>query len=160
MRIQSCFFRGCSMGFLFCAFALTARMKAQCAASNLIGLWAGQPMSSLSRVIDISLSFNPDGTYRYAAGQGNAIWLRHFGTYKIGDGADSRWRCTVTLTPEPSTIELSGKEQLLTLQSRDLIDDQARTYLYKFFPDANRLMMAGTWTDWRNDVGSFGLNRK
>ena len=66
----------------------------------------------------------------------------------------------MSLTPDPATITVASQALLFVLQSRDLPDDQARTFFYKFFPAATNLMMAGTWTDWRNDIGSFGLDRQ
>jgi hypothetical protein len=132
----------------------------RCPAAGLIGNWSGEPMSSLSQVISVSLQFKPDGTYSYTAGQGNAVWITHSGRYQIADGPDTRWSCSVSLVPDPATISVASKALLLVLQSRDLIDNQTRTFLYKFFPTSTRLMMAGTWTDWKNDIGSFGLNRR
>jgi hypothetical protein len=138
----------------------TAGGTSQCPAASLIGNWSGEVMPSLSQVVDVSFRFNSDGTYAYQAGEGNAVWISHSGRYQIGSGADARWTCLVSLAPDPATVNVAGPALLLVLQSRDLPDDQARTFLYKFFPTSTHLMMAGTWTDWRNDIGAFGLDRQ
>jgi len=132
----------------------------QCPAASLIGNWSGEVMPSLPQVVDVSFQFNSDGTYVYQAGQGSALWISHSGRYQLGNGADTRWTCSVSLAPDPATINVASPALLFVLQSRDLPDDQARTFLYKFFPTSTHLMMAGTWTDWRNDIGAFGLDRQ
>jgi hypothetical protein len=125
-----------------------------------LGDWAGEPMASLSQVINVSLTFRPGGTYSYVAGEGNAQWISHSGSFQIADMQDARWTCKVTLTPERRTIKVVSSAFLFILQSRDLMDDKPRTFLYKFFPTPTHLMLAGTWTDWHNDIGSFGLDRR
>jgi hypothetical protein len=132
----------------------------RCPVIGIIGDWAGEPMASLTRVIDVSLTLRPDGAYDYFAGQGNAAWITHTGVFQIADTGDQRYPCKITLIPDQNSIEISSKAHLFVLQSRDLMDDKPRTFLYKFFPTPTHLMLAGTWTDWRNDIGSFGLDRR
>jgi hypothetical protein len=55
---------------------------------------------------------------------------------------------------------VASQAHLFAVRSRDLLDDQPRTFLYEFFPSATHLMLAGTWTDWRNDIGTVGLDRR
>jgi hypothetical protein len=131
-----------------------------CPSRALVGSWADSQVTSSLRAIDVSLTFNADGSYTYFAGQGNAAWVTHTGVFQISEVNDQRYRCKVTLTPNPETVKIASQAHLFLVQSRDLMDDKERTFLYKFFPNPNRLMLAGTWTDWHNDVGTIGLDRR
>jgi hypothetical protein len=132
----------------------------RCAAGQLMGEWGGVEVTDRVQGIDVSLRFNPDGTYDYFAGQGNAPWIAHRGVYQLSETGDQRYPCKVTFNPDRSTMQVSSPYHLFVLRSRDLLDDQVRTFLYKFFPTATHLTLAGTWTDWHNDVGTVGLDRR
>ena len=125
-----------------------------------MGEWDGLEITDNLQGIDVRFRFNPDGTYNYFAGQGNAPWVTHSGVYQISDNADQRYQCKVTFNPDRSTIQVASSYYLFVVQSRDLLDDQPRTFLYKFFPTATHLVLAGTWTDWHNDIGTVGLDRR
>src|SRR5262249_38670897 len=113
---------------------------ARCPITSIMGDWAGEPMPSLTRVIDVSLTLRPDGSYDYFAGQGNAPWITHTGIFEIADTGDQRYPCKITLIPDQNTIQIRSTAHLFVLQSRDLMDDKPRTFLYKFFPTPTHLM--------------------
>jgi hypothetical protein len=131
-----------------------------CLVAAIAGSWAGHKLTDgVLRQIDIYFTFNPDGTYEYAAGQGNAAWITQRGSYQVARG-NERYPCQITLSPDPNTVRISSTAQLFVLQSTDLMDDKPRTFFYQFPRWApTNLMLAGTWTDWRNDIGAFRLER-
>jgi hypothetical protein len=131
-----------------------------CTVAAIAGSWAGHKLTDgVLRQIDISFTFNRDGTYEYAAGQGNAAWITQRGSYQLARG-NQRYPCQITLSPDRNTVRISSTAQLFVLQSTDLMDDKSRTFLYQFPRWApTNLMLAGTWTDWRNDIGAFRLER-
>lgn len=132
-----------------------------CSAGAITGNWSGHKLTDgVLRQIDMSFTFNQDGTYTYSAGQGNAAWISQSGSYQI-TGGNQRYPCQITLSPQPRTVRISSTAQLFVLQSTDLMDDQPRTFLYQFPRWApTNLMLAGVWTDWRNDIGAFRLERR
>jgi hypothetical protein len=132
----------------------------RCPAADIAGDWAGVEVTDRLVGIDAFFTFKPDGTYNYFAGQGNAPWLTQSGVFQISDTGDQRYPCKISLTPDKATIQITSPAHLFALQSRDLMDDKPRTFMYKFFPTATHLMLAGTWTDWHNDIGTVGLDRR
>jgi hypothetical protein len=135
--------------------------QAGCPAGAITGSWSGYKLTDgVLRQIDMSFTFNQDGTYEYSAGQGNAAWITQSGSYQITRG-NQRYPCQMTLSPDPRTVRISSTAQLFILQSTDLMDDKPRTFLYQFPRWApTNLMLAGVWTDWRNDSGAFRLERR
>ena len=142
------------------AFAPQA-MPYGCQAAAITGDWAGYKLTDgVLRQLDISFKFNPDGTYEYSAGQGNAAWISQSGFYQIAPG-NQRYPCQITLRPDPKTVRIISQAHLFIVQSTDLMDDKPRTFYYQFPRWApSNLMLAGTWTDWRNDIGAFRLERR
>lgn len=132
-----------------------------CQADAIAGGWTGHKLTDgILRQIDISFTFNQDGTYEYSAGEGNAAWITQLGSFQIAPG-NQRYPCQITLTPDRKTVRISSTAHLFILQSTDLMDDKPRTFLYQFPRWApSNLMLAGTWTDWRNDIGAFRLERR
>jgi hypothetical protein len=128
------------------------------ACSGIIGTWKGYKLTDgVLRQLDISFTFNPDGTYRYSVGQGNAAWVSESGSVQVSAG-NQRYPCMMTLTPDPKTVRISSNADLLVVQATDLMDDQPRQFFYRFPSWApSDMILAGTWTDWQNDIGSFQL---
>jgi hypothetical protein len=133
---------------------------AGCAVSSIAGGWSGHKISDVGwHELNASFTFHPDGTYEYSVAEGTAVFISEQGSFQIAAG-NNRYPCKITLTPDQNTVRVSGPAQLLVVQSADLMDDKPRTFYYKFWDSPSRVNFAGTWTDWRNDIGSFGLDRE
>jgi hypothetical protein len=136
----------------------------RCNAKVILGSWRGSAITDppWSVQVDYTFDFNSDGSYLYRAGQGNFEWLSHQGTFKIDKTRDQRYPCQIALTPSAKTIRINPQNRLgvAPLQGRDLMDDQPRTFFYKESPRPGSLILAGTWTDWANDIGCFSLQRR
>ncbi len=151
------------IALLFSGVFLNAQDKLPCNKNSVAGQWKGSndtdPPWNIS--IDVAFQFNPDGTYTYSAGQGRFVWLSHQGTYSItqSQGEESRtWPCRITLTPIPATAKVNpdNKLGLMPLHSRNLMDDQKRTFRLSGW--GNHLSFMDTELSWR-DVGMFGVER-
>jgi hypothetical protein len=133
-----------------------------CGAVNVLGAWqAGVAVSLPNLQVDMSFRFLPDGRYAYSAGQGNFLWTAHSGSYSLTPNfADPRYRCLVTLTPDPATIQRNPQNPygLAPLQQRNLMDDQPRTFRVSDNIAPGRLIFFDAALN-RNGVGMFTLER-
>lgn len=134
-----------------------------CDASTMVGLWRAEVITDApwDTTVNLVFQFEPDGSYAYAAGQGNFLWTTHRGRYAIGRNSSESSRsypCLIQLTPDPSTVSINPENKLglAPLQARNLMDNQQRTF--RIQPLGARLVLHSTDLNWR-DVGMFSIER-
>ena len=138
----------------------------RCEMGDITGRWIGRRIrfAGDTEAKTFTFTFNRNGTYDYAAGQGAITWTSHQGQFAISRGTDEasrRYPCLVTLQPTRSTVTSSPASQpeTLPLGLRTLSQDRERVLRIKQSASGGILVIDVSAVDWKNDIESFGLSR-